>query len=85
VVTSLRKGTVNKSDLARLSREIQPMPDDVREALDKRDLMAAYEARPAYQRNDYLAWFRRARRPETRQKRINHMLEELERAACTWG
>ena len=65
------------SDTSRLTREIQPMPDDVREALLSRDLMGAYEARPAYQRNDYLAWIARARRPETREKRLNQMLDEL--------
>ncbi len=60
-----------------LKRDIQPMPDDVREALERRGLMAAYNERPAYQQNDYLGWFARARRPETRQKRIDQMLEEL--------
>jgi uncharacterized protein YdeI (YjbR/CyaY-like superfamily) len=76
---------MNKSDLDRLSREIRPMPDDVREAQEKRDLMVAYEARPAYQRNDYLAWFARARRPETRQKRINQMLEQLAHGGVYMG
>jgi hypothetical protein len=50
-------------DTSRLTREIHPMPDDVREALLSRDLMPAYEARPAYQRNDYLGWLERAKRP----------------------
>jgi uncharacterized protein YdeI (YjbR/CyaY-like superfamily) len=58
------------NDTSRLTRDIQTMPDDVRKALESRDLTAAYEERPAYQRNDYLAWIDRARRPETRQKRI---------------
>ena len=53
------------------------MPDDVRKALIQRGLMAEYEARPAYQRNDYLAWLARARREPTRQKRLQQMLEEL--------
>jgi uncharacterized protein YdeI (YjbR/CyaY-like superfamily) len=53
------------------------MPDDIRAALEQRDLMAAYDARPPYQRNDYLIWIARARLPETREKRINQMLEEL--------
>jgi uncharacterized protein YdeI (YjbR/CyaY-like superfamily) len=39
--------------------------------------MAAYDARPPYQRNDYLIWIARAKLPETREKRINQMLEEL--------
>ena len=77
---------MNKTnDTSRLSRELQPMPDDVREALESRDLMAAYEARPAYQRNDYLGWFTGARRPETRAKRIRQMLDELARGGVYMG
>ena len=69
---------MNRStDTSRLTRNLQPMPGDVREALESRDLMTAYEARPAYQRNDYLAWFARAKRPETRMKRLQQVLDEL--------
>ncbi|MDX8465099.1 YdeI/OmpD-associated family protein [Mesorhizobium sp. VK23B] len=53
------------------------MPEDVRAVLAERGLMAAYDARPDYQRNDYLGWIARAKRPETRQKRLNQMLYEL--------
>ena len=53
------------------------MPDDVRSALSTAGLMTDYEARPAYQRNDYLGWITRAARDETRTKRINQMLDEL--------
>ncbi|HWO71967.1 MAG TPA: YdeI/OmpD-associated family protein [Dehalococcoidia bacterium] len=62
-----------------LKRPLQPMPDDVRLALEQRGLVAAYEARPAYQRNDYLGWIALAKRPETRAKRIDQMLDELAR------
>jgi len=55
------------------------MPDDVRRALVDRDLMDDYRARPAYQRNDYLGWIDRAKRPATRLARIAQMLDELER------
>jgi len=61
-----------------LQRALNPMPDDVRTVLEERGLMAAYEARPPYQRNDYLGWIARAKRPETRQKRLKQMLDELE-------
>lgn len=61
----------------RLTREIHEMPVEVAAALESRGLVAAYEARPAYQQNDYLGWIIRARRPETRQKRLAQMLEEL--------
>ena len=41
--------------------------------------MDLYLERPFYQRNDYLAWIGRAARLETRRKRIEQMLDELER------
>ncbi len=62
-----------------LSREIQPMPDDVRLELERRGLRDAYDARPAYQRNDYLGWIARAKRDATRTKRLEQMLDELAR------
>lgn len=62
---------------SRLKRERYPMPDFVREALAARKLTAAYDARPPYQRNDYIGWITRAKLPETQQKRLEQMLEEL--------
>ena len=70
---------MTKGDFSRLSRPIQPMPENVREALIERDLLNAYGARPPYQRNDYLAWIARAKRPETRERRLAQMLDELAR------
>jgi len=58
-------------------RERHPMPDGVREALAAEDLMDAYQARPPYQRNDYLGWISRAKREATRAKRLRQMLDEL--------
>jgi uncharacterized protein YdeI (YjbR/CyaY-like superfamily) len=40
-------------------------------------LRAAYDARPPYQRNDYLGWINRAKRDDTKQKRLRQMLAEL--------
>ncbi|MDD3517478.1 MAG: YdeI/OmpD-associated family protein [Chromatiales bacterium] len=54
------------------------MPDFVRHALKARGLMQAYAQRPAYQRNDYLGWIERAKRQETKDKRLRQMLDELE-------
>lgn len=62
----------------RLTRPRQPMPDFVRDALSERHLMEAYRARPDYQQNDHLSWITRARRPETVEKRLQQMLDELE-------
>jgi uncharacterized protein YdeI (YjbR/CyaY-like superfamily) len=61
------------------------MPDDVRDELARSGLWNAYEERPPYQRIDYLAWVGRARRPETRRKRIAQMLDELERGGVYMG
>lgn len=55
------------------------MPAEVRARLESRGVTGDYAARPAYQRNDYLGWIARAKRPETRAKRIEQMLDELER------
>ena len=60
-------------------RPEQQMPDDVRTELEERGVMDFYQDRPFYQRNDYLAWIGRAARIETRCKRIEQMLDELER------
>ena len=62
---------------SRLARALNPMPDDVRRALEERGLVAEYEERPAYQRNDYLGWIARAKRPETKARRLAVMLDEL--------
>ena len=60
-----------------LKRPQNPMPDDIAARLDAADLRAAYNARAPYQRNDYLGWIARAKRPETREKRLAQMLDEL--------
>jgi uncharacterized protein YdeI (YjbR/CyaY-like superfamily) len=62
-----------------LKRAINVMPQDVRALLDARGLAQAYAGRPAYQRNDYLGWIARAKRAETRQRRVDQMLDELQR------
>jgi uncharacterized protein YdeI (YjbR/CyaY-like superfamily) len=62
-----------------LKRDLNPMPDFVRDALNERNLMELYEARPDYQRNDYLWWITSPKREETRQKRLAQMLDELAR------
>lgn len=53
------------------------MPKDVEERLLRENLMDAYRKRPPYQQNDYLGWISKAKRPETKEKRISQMLEEL--------
>jgi uncharacterized protein YdeI (YjbR/CyaY-like superfamily) len=53
------------------------MPDDVEAALVDNGLMKTYRERPPYQQNDYVGWITRAKRPETRTKRLQQMLAEL--------
>jgi uncharacterized protein YdeI (YjbR/CyaY-like superfamily) len=64
---------------SRMQRERYPMPDFIREALAAKKLTAAYDVRPPYQRNDYIGWITRAKLPATQQKRLDQMLDELER------
>ena len=53
------------------------MPDFIREALIQNDVMQLYNDRPPYQKNDYLGWITRAKKDETKQKRLIQMIEEL--------
>ena len=61
-----------------LTRTRHKMPDYIRQALNERKLMDAYRERPDYQKNDYIGWIARAKREETKQKRLRQMLDELE-------
>jgi uncharacterized protein YdeI (YjbR/CyaY-like superfamily) len=61
-----------------LTRTRHKMPDYIREALNERKLMDAYHERPDYQQNDYIGWITRAKREETKEKRLTQMLDELE-------
>lgn len=54
------------------------MPAEVERALVNAGLMELFQARPPYQRNDYLGWIDRAKRPETKARRLQQMLDELE-------
>ena len=53
------------------------MPENVARALLAQGLRDLYDARPWYQRNDYLGWIDRAKREDTKQKRLDQMFEEL--------
>ena len=64
---------------SRLKRPPHAMPRFVKRALEERGLMDAYKERPAYQRNDYIGWIDEAKRPETKEKRLQQMLEELKK------
>jgi uncharacterized protein YdeI (YjbR/CyaY-like superfamily) len=54
------------------------MPAFIQSALEENGLTQAYSERPPYQQNDYIGWITRAKKEETRQKRLFQMLQELE-------
>jgi len=68
-----------RNDMSKLTRIRHPMPDDIRDALIKHSVMGDYLARPPYQQNDYIGWITRAKKPGTKTKRLNQMLDELKR------
>ena len=63
--------------MSALKRTINPMPPFVEQALEKHDLRGAFEARPDYQRNDWLGWIARAKKEDTQMRRLEKMLAEL--------
>ncbi len=67
----------NELDASRLTRAVHDLPEDIAQRLRQGGLWEAYKARPPYQQNDYIGWIGRAKRPETREKRIGVMLSEL--------
>jgi uncharacterized protein YdeI (YjbR/CyaY-like superfamily) len=66
-------------------RPREDMPDFVREALEERGLRAQYNARPPYQRNDYLLWINKVKRDDTKLKHLAQMLDELEAGGVYMG
>ena len=69
---------MSEEQAGRLKRPWHEMPEFVQEALLERDLMEAYKSRPPYQQNDYVGWIVRAKRQETKERRLAQMLDELE-------
>ena len=67
----------NEINNSKMTRQIYDIPDDVVEILHQQGLWEKYRERPPYQQNDYIGWITRAKRPGTRQKRLNQMLREL--------
>jgi len=61
------------------------MPGFVKSALNTRNLMDAYRARPDYQRNDYMTWINAAKLGDTKRARLTQMLDELEKGNVYMG
>ena len=70
----MKKVNIKRSTL---KRNVNQMPKHIRALLMRHGLLKLYNARPPYQRNDYLGWISRAKLETTKEKRINQMLEEL--------
>ena len=68
-----------------LERARHALPGFVREALEDAGLMTEYHARPTYQRNDYIGWITRAKKIETRERRLAQMLDELREGGVYMG
>lgn len=83
--TALAKAKKEGLKTEKKPRPRHPMPDDVLAALQHEGLTERYEARPPYQQNDYIGWIIQAKRQETRQKRINRMLDELRSGDACMG
>lgn len=66
-------------------RAENPMPEHVHRILIERGLADDFAARPWYQRNDYLGWIGRAKRADTRQRRLDQMLNELAEGGVYMG
>ncbi len=64
-------------DFSNLKREKYPMPGYIKQALEENNVFSDYQARPAYQQNDYIGWIERAKRQETKDKRLKQMIDEL--------
>lgn len=73
------------SPVLRPLRKREDMPDFVRQALEERGLREKYDARPSYQRNDYLLWINKVKRDDTKQKHLTQMLDELESGGVYMG
>jgi uncharacterized protein YdeI (YjbR/CyaY-like superfamily) len=76
---------MRKKTTTGLDRPLQEMPGFVEKALQEKSLIKDYEARPAYQQNDYLWWINSAKRQSTKEKRLNQMLDELKKGGVYMG
>jgi hypothetical protein len=54
------------------------VPEMYKEILEDRGVLELYENRPYYQQKGWIQWIDEAKRLETRQKRVNEMVRELD-------
>lgn len=66
---------------AAIDREdVSSVPDDLVQALEENDAWMGFENWPTSQKRQYLYWLETAKRLETREKRINAIVEKAK-----WG
>ncbi|MBN1814749.1 MAG: YdeI/OmpD-associated family protein [Anaerolineae bacterium] len=62
-------------DAATAREDVSAIPADLAEELERNAARSAFDAWPASRKKQYLFWLNRARKPETRQKRIQAIVE----------
>lgn len=67
-------------DAAITREDISSVPDDLVQELESNDVWIAFEHWPASQKKLYLYWLESAKRPETREKRIQAIVRLARRA-----
>jgi uncharacterized protein YdeI (YjbR/CyaY-like superfamily) len=66
-------------DAAIAREDVSSVPDDLVQALEENDAWIAFENWPASQKKQYLYWLESAKKPETREKRIQAIVEKAKR------
>ena len=62
-------------DAATAREDDSAIPQDLTQELSRHDVLASFERWPASRKRQYLYWLNSAKRPETRQKRIQAIVE----------
>jgi uncharacterized protein YdeI (YjbR/CyaY-like superfamily) len=71
-------------EAAILREDVSSVPDDLVQELDSNDAWLAFEKWPASQKKQYIYWLESAKRPETREKRVQAIVEKAKRRRHQW-
>ncbi len=66
-------------EAAVLREDVSSVPDDLVQALEENDAWLGFENWPVSQKKQYLYWLESAKRPETREKRIQDIIEQIKK------
>ena len=65
-------------EAATLREQVEVMPSDLEQALGRREGgVAAYRALPASRKKQLIYWLQSAKRPETKRKRVQAIVDEV--------